>query len=98
MRKLDGGPSVLFDAVALLVSKDGAQMLADEPAARDFVADAFTHLKFIGYVADAAPLLNKAGIARDSGLFELWDKNAAAFIRSCRALRLWEREAVIKRT
>jgi len=94
--KLDGGPSVLFDAVVILVSKEGAQMLTDEPAARDFVADAFAHLKFIGYAAAAAPLLNKAGIGRDAGVIELGDKNAAVFIRSCRALRLWERESVIK--
>jgi catalase len=96
--KLGGGPSVLFDAVALLVSKEGAQMLADEPAARDFVADAFAHMKFIGYAAAAAPLLDKAGIARDAGVIELASKNAATFVRSCRALRLWEREAAIKRT
>ena len=30
--KIDGGPSVLFDAVALLPSADGAPMLAREPA------------------------------------------------------------------
>ena len=42
-QKIDGGPSVLYDAVALLPSEDGAKNLAKEPAARDFVADAFAH-------------------------------------------------------
>ena len=42
-QKTDGGPSVLYDAVALLPSEDGAKLLAQEPAARDFVADAFAH-------------------------------------------------------
>ena len=64
--KIDGGPSVLFDAVVLLPSADGAAMLAREATARDFVADAFAHLKFIGYGAAAEPLLKKAG-ARGPG-------------------------------
>ena len=61
--KLEGGPSVLFDAVAILPSKEGATLLTTLPAARDFVADATAHRKFIAYGADAAPLLEKAGVA-----------------------------------
>ena len=53
--KLDGGPSVLFDAVAILSSKEGSARLADLPAARDFVADAVAHQKFIAYMSSAAP-------------------------------------------
>src|SRR5262249_2167039 len=49
--KLEGGPSVLFDAVAVLPSKEGAALLTKRPAARDFVADAFAHRKFIDYSA-----------------------------------------------
>src|SRR5689334_12132164 len=48
--KIDGGPSVVFDAVVLLPSTQGAALLADEATARDFVADAFAHLKIIGHV------------------------------------------------
>ena len=58
--KLDGGPSVLFDAVAILPSKEGASRLAALPAARDFIADAMAHHKFIAYVESAMPLLEKA--------------------------------------
>ena len=47
--KIDGGPSVVFDAVAMLLSDAGAQLLAEEATARDFVADAFAHCKFIGH-------------------------------------------------
>ena len=60
--KLDGGPSVLFDAVAILPSSDGASILATQPAARDFIADAVAHKKFIAYVESAAPLLEKAAL------------------------------------
>ena len=62
-QKIDGGPSVLYDAVALLPSDDGAKKLAKEPAARDFVADAFAHMKIIAHVAAARPLLEKVGVS-----------------------------------
>lgn len=96
---IDGGPSVLFDAVVLLLSEEGAERLAGEAAARDFVADAFAHCKFIGFNAGALPLLARAGVAPDAdeGLFAL-DGGAAVtrFIQSCRKLRLWAREASVK--
>lgn len=91
-----GGPSVLYDAVALLPSADGATMLSQQAAARDFVADAFAHMKFIGYVAAAIPLLKKAGIddRRDEGFIALdGSQNGSAFITACRQLRFWAREA-----
>jgi len=96
---IDGGPSVLFDAVALILSEEGAQRLAGEAAARDFVADAFAHCKFIGFTAGAVPLLQKAGVApeADEGLIDLSDSKAiAGFIKSCRKLRLWSREMAVK--
>jgi catalase len=43
--KLDGGPSILFDAVVIAVSQEGAEQLAKEATARDFIADAYAHLK-----------------------------------------------------
>ncbi|HQS50187.1 MAG TPA: catalase, partial [Xanthobacteraceae bacterium] len=92
---IDGGPSVLFDAVALLLSEEGAERLAGEAAARDFVADAFAHCKFIGFTAAAAPLLSKAGVAADAdeGLIPLESAASAShFVSSCRKLRLWARE------
>ena len=48
---------MLFDAVALLVSEPGANQLTDEPAARDFIADAYAHSKFIAYTEAAKPFL-----------------------------------------
>src|SRR6476659_9370839 len=47
---IDGGPSVLYDAIALLPAAPAMDDLLQESTARDFVADAFTHCKFIGYV------------------------------------------------
>ena len=94
--KLEGGPSVLFDAVAILSSKDGAGVLAKLPAARDFVADARAHRKFIGYAAAANPLFEKAGVADgiDEGFLQLnKPTDADAFVAACRKLRFWDRTA-----
>ena len=98
-QKLGGGPSVLYDAVAILASESAAQTLAKLPAARDFVADAFAHLKFIAYTDAAKPLLQKAGVLGDldAGCISLSKAGAASdFIKQCRSLRLWERETVVK--
>ncbi|MES0196067.1 catalase [Mesorhizobium sp. M0011] len=96
---IDGGPSVLFDAVVLLLSEAGAELLLKEAAAKDFVSDAFAHCKFIGFTTGAEPLLIKAGVAPDAdeGLTRL-DSAASvtAFVQSCRKLRLWAREAAVK--
>lgn len=92
--KIDGGPSVLYDAVALLPSNDGGEMLAKNPAARDFVSDAFAHNKFIAYVEAACPLLQRAGIADmiDDGFVELKTASAATqFVNACRQHRFWDR-------
>ncbi|MFG1249547.1 catalase [Xanthobacter flavus] len=96
---IDGGPSVLFDAVVLLLSEEGAERLTGEAAARDFVADAFAHCKFIGFTAGAVPLLAKAGVAPDAdeGMIALEGASAiSGFIESCRKLRLWAREGSVK--
>jgi catalase len=96
---IDGGPSVLFDAVALILSEDGAERLTGEAAARDFVADAFAHCKFIGFTAEAIPLLRKAVVdpEADEGMIALKDpKSIAGFVGSCRELRLWSREMAVK--
>lgn len=96
---IDGGPSVLFDAVALVLSEEGASLLSEEATARDFVADAFSHCKFIGFSDGAQALLAKAGVGADAdeGLVPLGDGPAIeGFLEACRQLRLWAREATVK--
>jgi catalase len=73
--------------------------LLKEHTARDFVADAFAHCKFIGYVEAALPLLDKAGIADslDDGCVALsGPKDVAGFVSALGALRLWAREPKVK--
>ncbi|MBY3030885.1 catalase [Rhizobium leguminosarum] len=96
---IDGGPSVLYDAVALLPSAEGTGDLLKEATARDFVADAFVHCKFIGYVETALPLMQKAGIADslDEGVIALGAaKDVSAFIKALGKLRVWGREPSVK--
>jgi catalase len=96
---IDGGPSVLFDAVALLSSPEAIDDLVMEATARDFLADAFQHCKFIGYHPSALPLLQKAGVAEamDEGVLELpGEDGLAAFISELGKLRVWGREPSVK--
>jgi catalase len=98
-QQLRGGPSVLYDAVVLLPSADGIEILMQEPTARDFVADAFAHCKFIGYVQAALPLFEKAGVSdsRDEGCMALeGPEECTAFVATCRQLRFWAREAAVR--
>src|SRR6201747_323937 len=96
---IDGGPSVLYDAVALLPAKAAMDDLIQEATARGFVADALAHCKFIGYAAAATPLFVKAGIADslDDGCIPLGSaKDVPGFIGELGKLRLWGREPSVK--
>lgn len=95
--KIDGGPSVLFDAVAILASEDGIEPLLKDAPSQDFVRDAFGHCKFIAFTHDTKPLLEKCGISDslDEGCIELTPTNAAAFVKACGNLRIWDREASV---
>ncbi len=96
-QKIDGGPSVLYDAVAVLPSAAGAALLAKDAAAKDFCADAFGHCKFIGFTGEAAALFDAARIPEiDDGFVQLAKaKDAKAFVAACRALRFWPREMTV---
>jgi catalase len=94
---IDGGPSVLYDAVAVLPSEAGTRALLQHAPARDFVADAFQHCKFIGHSAAAKPLLDKAGVQPDAGIVPLTGKkDVDTFVGALGALRLWDREPKVK--
>ena len=92
--KIDGGPSVLFDAVAILPGDEGVLSLGKLPPARDFVTDAYAHYKFVGFSAPAAKLFAKVGLPEDldDGFLTLDDKaDIAPFLKACADLRFWDR-------
>lgn len=91
-QKIDGGPSVLYDAVAVLATKDGVAQLKDSHPAKCFAADAYAHAKCIGLAGEARDLFKAAGITNvDDGMIDLESESADAFIKTCAELRFWDR-------
>ena len=91
--QLAGTPSVLFDAVAVILSDEGAKALSTESAAIDFVRDAFGHLKAIAVDKGGQALLKIANVAKDAGVVDTNDKDA--FIAAAKT-RQWERERSVR--
>ena len=91
--QLAGTPSVLFDAVAVLLSPAGAQALRGEAAAIDFVRDAFGHLKAIAIDEGGQALLQRAGVSPDAGVLAASD--TASFIAAAKT-RQWARETSVR--
>jgi catalase len=92
--KIDGGPSVLFDAVVLLVADEGALSLLKLPPARDFVSDAYAHYKFIGFTEPALKLFKKVGLPEDldDGFVAIGKPaDGKAFVGKIAELRFWDR-------
>ena len=95
---LSGSPSVIFDTVAILASKAGAEDLATQAAAIDWTANAFAHLKVIAHNASAQPLLDKANVVPDAGVITLANqKSVGAFIKAAKQGRIWDRERSLRR-
>ncbi|MDB5796416.1 MAG: catalase [Paucimonas sp.] len=91
--QLAGTPSVMFDAVAIVLSEEGCRMLLKESAAIDFAHNAFVHLKAIAANAGAQALLDKAGVKVDAGVVEA--AQVDKFIAAAKT-RQWDREESVR--
>ncbi len=91
--QLAGTPSVLFDAIAVILSGEAAVLLGNEAAAVDFVRDAFNHLKAIGVDSGGLALLKTANIEQDNGVVNI---NCVDSFITVAKIRHWEREADIR--
>ena len=91
--QLAGTPSVLFDAVAIILSDEAAALLSKDAAAVDFVRDAFGHLKAIGVDKGGEALLKAVGINDDPGVMAIGALES--FITAAKT-RQWEREASVR--
>jgi catalase len=97
-KSLATAPSVLFDAVAIVVSPQASKEIVKSALALAFVADAYAHCKFIAFTADARPLLERAlsGNPLDGGCKQVETGVAASqFASQCAQLRFWTREPVL---
>jgi catalase len=91
--QLAGSPSVLFDAVVVILSDEGVKELSMESAAIDFVRDAFGHLKAIAADKGGQALLKIANVGQDAGIVDA--NNKEAFIAAAKT-RQWERERSVR--
>lgn len=88
--QLAGSPSVLFDAVATVLTPDAAEQLTHESAAVQWLMDAYAHCKTIAHCKGSQALLDKAGVKKDKGVIML-DELAKAGIA-----RHWQREPTVR--
>jgi catalase len=91
--QLAGTPSTIFDAVAIILSLEGAKTLSMEAVAIDFIRDAYGHLKAIGVDMGGEILVKNAYIHVDAGVLNLSDIDA--FISTAKT-RQWDREKLIR--
>jgi len=91
--QLAGAPSVVFDAVAILLTEAAGTKLAAESAAVDFVAFAWAHLKAIAFDTGASALLEAGKVGRDAGVVDATD--AQGFVAQAKR-RQWAREPTLR--
>ena len=88
--QLAGSPSVLFDAVASIVTEEQAEALSKQGAAVQWFMDAYGHCKTIAHDEATQLLLDKAGVEKDGGVVAI-DKFEGVGTR-----RHWAREAKVR--
>jgi catalase len=91
--QLAGTPSVIFDAVALVLSPEAGKELAAKGEAVDFIRDAYGHLKAIAADAGGEFVLKAGGVKKDTGVLDASDPKA--FVQAAQT-RYWAREAKIR--
>ena len=94
---IEGGPSVLFDAVVLLPAEDQVETLMTMAAAINWLRDAFGHLKAIGFNAAAASLFDKGGLdSAAPGVVPVDGKGGFdGFISAAKKHKIWERDSLV---
>jgi len=90
--KIGGGPSVLYDAVAILLPEPAALKSMDLFKVEEFIKDAYFHAKFIGYSNESLSLIQQLNLPIDKGLLLLDSKvSSIEFLKACSQLRYWQR-------
>ncbi|MFT9016819.1 MAG: catalase [Acetobacter sp.] len=88
--QLAGSPSVLFDAVASVLTPDMAEKLTHDSAAVDWFMSAYAHCKTIAHCKGTQVLLDRAGVEKDAGVVPLEAFAATGMTRH------WEREPKLR--
>ncbi len=66
--QLAGSPSVLFDAVTMVLMPDEVEKLMNDSAALGWLMDAYGHCKTIGHCNGSMKLIERLGLAVDAGV------------------------------
>ncbi|MEO7411592.1 MAG: catalase [Sphingomicrobium sp.] len=66
--QLAGSPSVLFDAVTMVLMPDAVDKLINDSAALGWLMDAYSHCKTIGHCKGSMKLIERFGLAVDAGV------------------------------
>jgi catalase len=91
--QLAGSPSVMFDAVAVVLSGAGAKALFNDAPALEFVRDAFAHLKAMALDDGGEALFKKAGLNPDAAVLSAAD--VSGFVLAAKT-RHWTRESTVR--
>jgi catalase len=91
--QLAGTPSLIFDAVAIVLSDEAGKRLAKNASAVDFAREAFGHLKAIAADAGGYEVLKAGKVGKDAGVVDADD--VAAFVKAAKT-RQWDREAQVR--
>lgn len=86
-------PSVLFDAVAAVMTTEMGEALARDSTVVDWFRDAFLHLKAIAASRGSHAILKAGGIEPDAGVLDPAD--TLGFVAAAQT-RQWEREAALR--
>lgn len=87
---LDSMPSVLFDAVVVLLSKEKVSELSEHPVFHNYIRDAYLHLKAIGFNSESAEVIHNFIPKKDHAIVNI-ENDCKEFIYHAQR-RLWERE------
>ena len=88
--QLAGSPSVLFDAVASILTPERAEKLASDGARVQWFMDAYAHCKTIAYCEGTKLILKKAGVEVDEGVVPV------EALKTTGVSRHWAREAKVR--
>jgi len=91
--QLVGTPSVMFDAIAVLLPAQAANALSAESAAVHFVRDACGHLKTLAVDAGGQNLLQACGVRPCAGVVAV---TAFAEFLAAAKTRQWDRERSVR--
>jgi catalase len=90
---LAGSPSFVFDAVVVLGSADGIELLLADPGALSWLRDAWRHLKAIGLDEAGSKLADEAGIGVDAAVLKLGKAgDVKAFLDAAAKGKYFDRE------